>query len=109
MQVLVLGDLAAVLERKHLDTSLAGDQVRGWLGTNGALAVSSSGTHADNGSVGPAERAATTRDHGIALQLAYCIFLLLEATPVADWVEATGVDDLVESKHADLGVVLSVA
>lgn len=109
MQVLVLGDLAAVLERQHLDTGLASDQVRGRLGANGALAVAGRGTHADDGGVGPAERAAATGDHGIALQLIDGVLLFLEAAPVADWVEAAGVDDLVESEHADLGVVLGVA
>ena len=109
VQVLVLGDLAAVLERQHLDTGLASDQVRGRLGANGALAVASRGTHADDGGVCPAERAAATGDHGIALQLVDGVLLFLEAAPVADWVEAAGVDDLVESEHADLGVVLGVA
>lgn len=109
MKVLVLGDLAAVLEWELLDTGLASDQVRGRLGTNGALAVAGRGTHADDGSVGPAEGAGTTGDHGIALQLVDGVLLPLEAAPVADWVKAAGVDDLVEGENADLGVVLSVA
>lgn len=109
MQVLVLSDLAAVLEWEHLDTGLASDQVRSGLGTNVALAIAGRGTHADDGSIGPAESAATTGDHGITLQLVDSVLLVLKAAPVADWVESAGVDDLVESEHANLGVVLGVA
>lgn len=109
VQVLVLSDLAAVLERQYLDAGLASDQVRGRLSTNGTLAVASRGTHADNGGISPAECATATGDHGIALELVDGVLLVLEAAPVADWVEAAGVDDLVESEHADLGVVLGVA
>lgn len=109
VQVLVLSDLAAVLERQHLDTGLTSDQVRGRLGTDGALAVASGRTHADDGGISPAESAAATWDHGIALELVDGVLLVLETAPVTDWVEAAGVDDLVESEHADLCVVLGVA
>lgn len=109
VEVLVLGDLAGVLEWQLLDTGLASDQVRGRLGANGALAVAGGGTHADDGSVGPAEVAGATGDHSITLELVDGVLLPLQAAPVADWVEAAGVDDLVESENADLGVVLGVA
>jgi hypothetical protein len=107
-KVLVLGNSALVLSWEHLDARLTSDQARGRFSSNSALTVARSGTHANDSSIGPTEGAGAAGVHDIVLQLVESVLLFLKAAPVADWVKATWVDDLVESENADLSVVLNV-
>ena len=107
-KVIVLRHVAVVLKWNCLNTWLTSDQARGRLSANSALAVAGSGTHADDGSIGPAEGAGSAGVHNVILKMVHGVLLLLKAAPVADWVETTWVDNLIESKHAELGVVLDI-
>lgn len=109
VQVLVICDPTVVLEWQNLDTWLASHQARSWLIINGTLAIARSRSHTDDRGISPAEAASATGDHDVVLALVDDVLLVLEAAPVAKWVEAARVDDFVQGEHTKLGVVLSVA